>query len=49
MNCILSRTFLNKEPIYNLTLEINDSFPMCVCVCVIVITAAIVGIVVGPK
>ena len=25
-----SRTFLSKEPIYNLTLEIYASFPICV-------------------
>ena len=36
MNWILSRTFLTKEPIYNLTLEIYASLPMCVCVCVCV-------------
>ena len=29
MNWILSRTFLTKEPIYNLTLEIYASLPMC--------------------
>ena len=27
---IFSRTFLTKEPIYNLTLEIYASFPICV-------------------
>ena len=32
MNWILSRTFLTKEPIYNLTLEIYASLPMCLCV-----------------
>ena len=32
MNWILSWTFLTKEPIYNLTLEIYASLPMCVCV-----------------
>ena len=36
MNCILSRTFLTKGPIHNLTLQIYASFPMCVCVCVCV-------------
>ena len=30
MNCILSQTFLTKEPIYNFTLEIYPSFPKCV-------------------
>ena len=29
--CILSWTFLTKEPIYNLSLEIYASFPICVC------------------
>ena len=32
LNGILFRTFLIKEPIYNLTLEIYASLPMCVCV-----------------
>ena len=32
MNCIFSRPFLTKEPIYNLTLEIYASLPMCLCV-----------------
>ena len=32
MNWILSRTFLTKEPIYNLSLEICASLPMSVCV-----------------
>ena len=31
MNWILSRTFLTKEPIYNLSLEICASLPMSVC------------------
>ena len=31
LNSILSRTFLTKEPIYNLTLQMYTSFPMCVC------------------
>ena len=34
LGCILSRTFLTKEPIYDLTLETNKSSSMCVCVCV---------------
>ena len=29
MNCILSRAFLTEEPIYNMTLETNTGFPMC--------------------
>ena len=28
VDCILSQTFLTKEPIYNLTLETNASFTM---------------------
>ena len=32
MNWILSRTFLTKEPIYNLSLETYASLPMSVCV-----------------
>ena len=32
MNWIFSRTFLTKEPIYNLSLEIYASLPMSVCV-----------------
>ena len=31
LNSILSRTFLTKEPIYNLTLQMYTSFSMCVC------------------
>ena len=31
MNWILAQTFLTKKPIYNLTLEIYASLPMCVC------------------
>ena len=31
MNYKLSRRFLTKEPIYNLTLETNASFPMYEC------------------
>ena len=30
MNCILSGTFLTNKPIYNLTIETNTSFLMCV-------------------
>ena len=37
MNWILSRTFLTKEPIYNLTLEIYGSLPMCMCVLLLVL------------
>ena len=36
MNWILSQTFLTKEAIYNLNLEIYASLPMCVSVCVCV-------------
>ena len=36
LGCILSRTFLTKEPIYDLTLETNKNSSMCVCVCVCV-------------
>ena len=36
MNWILSQTFLTKEAIYNLNLEIYTSLPMCVSVCVCV-------------
>ena len=39
MNCIHSRNFLTKEPIYNLTLETYASFPMCVCVLLLLGTA----------
>ena len=31
INWILSKTFLTKELIYNLTLEIHATLPMCVC------------------
>ena len=37
MDCILSRTFLTKELIYNLTLEIYGSLPMCMCVLLLVL------------
>ena len=37
-HCKLSQTFLTKEPIYNLTLKIYASFPVCVCVFVFFFT-----------
>ena len=37
MNWILSRIFLTKEPVYNLSLEIYASLPMSVCVFLLVL------------